>query len=70
MAGVIGFTDGIASTQTRLENLDPVVGEVAYANQAKTLATLKKGHNEVWAAGGLAARLAALEEAVRLRPFS
>lgn len=69
MAEVIGFQDGIASTKDRLEKLDPATGEVAYANQAKTLATLKKGHNEVWASGGLASRLAAVEEAVRLGPF-
>lgn len=70
MPDQIGFTDGIASTQARLENLDPAPNEVAYANQAATLKKLKAGHNEVWKADGLAARLAAVEEAVRLRPFS
>ncbi len=61
----IGFQDGIAATEQRLENLDPATGEVAYSKEAGTLETLKDGHNEVWKAGGLYDRVAALEQ----RPF-
>lgn len=66
----IGYQDGISSTQKRLEKLDPAVGEVAYANQAATLKTLKKGHNDVWKKGGIAEKVAALEARLQLRPFS
>jgi hypothetical protein len=69
MATTIGYTDGIAATQQRLETLDPAANEVAYANQAKTLKQLKQGHNEVWRDGGLAARVEKLEEALQGIPF-
>lgn len=61
---VIGFQDGIEATRLNLNKLDP--GKAGYDKQAATLETLKDGHNEVWKAGGLAARVAALEAA---RPF-
>lgn len=66
----IGYTDGIAATQQRLEMLDPALTEVAYKNQATTLKTLKQGHNAVWdPEAGLATRVAKLEEALKGIPF-
>ena len=69
MASKIGYTDGIAATQERLEKLDPAPNEVAYANQAATLKQLKQGHNEVWSPGGLADQVKELKEALSGIPF-
>lgn len=69
MAAPIGFQDGINAVEQNLKALDPDHA-AGYDKQADTLRTLKQGHNEVWTPNGLAARLAAVEEAVRLRPFA
>lgn len=34
-----------------------------------TMHKLVRGHNDIWTPGGLADRLAAVEEALQLRPF-
>lgn len=69
MADTIGYQNGINALEQNLKALDPKHA-AGYDKVADTLRTIRDGHNEVFVAGGLKDRLAALEESVRLRPFA
>lgn len=59
---LIGFQDGIDATEINLKALDPN-HPAGYEKEAATLDALKLGHNETWKPGGLADRIAKLEQA-------
>lgn len=60
MAETIGTQDGITAFENDIEALDPD-HKAGYEKFVATLRTLKDGHNEVFAIGGLSDRVKALE---------